>query len=198
MTHHYVKLMRDASVMLDAVIFRLTEERPFALLSTDFTFTQTSVRVRPNKPEDREAVFTIAVEEFTRAGWHYGSTMADAEDDPKRPVVAMTFNHPVMNTYLGNEGRPTRPYAMGFEVPMPYPSVPITKDLIDYYAERTAEIVRGLLSQQVVKEEFKMPGTPGQGVDNPHYRPPNRPAVSPPVKPLYQAKPIESDDDGDW
>lgn len=173
---HYIKLTRDASPMLDHVIHRLTDEgHAFALLSTEFKFDQANIHVRP-APEHRDVVFSTCVEEFSKAGWGYGSETLPASEDPARPVVAMTFRHPRTNTRLG-EHPPARPRAIGFEIPMPDPSVPITTELIEYYAQRASDIARGIMAQQVVDEEGKMPGTPGQGSTD--FRPPEfRPAVT--------------------
>jgi hypothetical protein len=173
---HYIKLTRDASPMLDHIIHRLTDEgHAFALLSTEFKFDQHNIHVRP-APEHRDVVFGVCVEEFSKAGWGYGSKTTPTNGGIDRPVtLEMTFRHPRTNTRLG-EHPPARPRAIGFEVPMPDPSLPITTDLIEYYAQRAADITRGLMAQQTVDEEGKMPGSPGQGGSD--FRPPEyRPAV---------------------
>lgn len=171
---HYVKVIRDAAVPLDNAIHRLTEAgHSHALRNTQFNFDQMTMYVDP-RPQDREVVFGVLIEEFTKAGWGFGSRTATEEEDPDRPVIAMHFRHPRLRTRMGE--RPVRPGKIGFEIPMPDPSVPITADLIDYYAEQAANIARGLLAQQVVDEEGKMPGTPGQGDTG--FRPPDwQPAV---------------------
>lgn len=159
---HYVKLTRDAAPMMDNFVHRMTDEgHALALRRTEFTYDQMNIFVRP-QPQDRDVVFGVLVEEFSKAGWGYGSETAKAEDDPNRPVVSMTFRHPATHTRLG-AAPPIRPGLLRFEVPMPDPRVPITTDLIEYYANRAADITRGLMAQQVVDEEGKMPGTPGQG-----------------------------------
>ncbi|AZS06713.1 hypothetical protein HOU95_gp094 [Streptomyces phage Hiyaa] len=168
--HHYIKLMRDASVPLDNVIHRLTDEgHALTLRRTQVTFDQANIFVTPH-PDDRDVVFGVYIEEFSKAGWAYGSQTAPASEDPARPVISMSFGHPRTKTRLG-ERPPIRPRAIGFEIPMPDPSLPITTDLIEYYAQRAADITRGLMAQQVVDEEGKMPGTPGQG--GPQFRSPD-------------------------
>jgi len=203
---HYIKLMRDAAPMVDNLIHRLTDEgHAHALRRTKFEFGQTSISVTP-APEDRDVVFGLAVEQFSKAKWGYSSRTLSADEDPKRPTVEMTFNHPRTLTRLGEE--PTkRPWAIGFDIPMPDPSVPITAELIDYYADRARDIARGLMAQQVVDEEGKMPGTPGQGGEQ--FRPPLRGGFPPnqqalfPVSPRYSApqplhtKGLESDESDD-
>lgn len=187
---HYVKMVRDAAPILDSILHRLVEEdSAFAIHGTNFTFADLAVRMEP-EAKHREAVFTIAAEEFNKAGWHFSSRLAPESEDPARSVISMTFKHPSTQTRLGRaEDAPSRPWAMSFEVPMPDPNVPITPDLIDFYAKQASDITRGLMAQQVVKEEFKMPGTPGQGVDNPHFRPPMREGFPPPPKPR-NARPL--------
>lgn len=167
---HYVKLVRDAAVPFDNVIHRLTDEdHNQALRRTLVTFDQMNLYITPH-PEDRDVVFGVFVEEFSKAGWGYGSKMATAEEDPRRPVVAMTFRHPCTRTRLGET--PKRPWAIEFRMPLPDPSIPIRPELIDYYAARASDIARALMAQQVVDEEGKMPGTPGQG--GPDFKPPKR------------------------
>ena len=166
---HYIKLMMDAAPVMDRVIHRLTDEgHAFALRDTHFQFDQANIFVTP-KPEHRDVVFGLLVEEFSKAQWGYGSQTAPASEDPARPVISMVFRHPRTKTRLG-ERPPVRPGKIGFEIPLPDPSLPITTELIEYYAGRASDITRGLMAQQVVDEEGKMPGTPGQG--GAQFRPP--------------------------
>jgi hypothetical protein len=180
---HYVKTARDAAVPLDSLIHKLTEENAHALNRTRFGLSEQWISVYPH-PEDRDLVIGLAAEEFSKAGWSCHATSVDRHIDPKQPTESMSFGHPRTKTRTGDGDGPKRPWAMRLDIPMPDPSVPLTAKLIDYYAEQAGHIVRGLMSQQVVDEEGKMPGTPGQGENNRHYRPPMRDGSPTPVVPI--------------
>lgn len=180
---HYVKTIRDAALPLDSLIHKLTEENAHALNRTRFGISEQWISVHPH-PEDRDLVIGLAAEEFSKAGWSGHATSTPSHIDAKQPIVSMSFGHPRTKTRTGDGDGPKRPWAMGFEIPMPDPSTPITTKLIDFYAEQASALVRGLMAQQVADEEGKMPGTPGQGVSNPHYRAPMREGVPQPVVPL--------------
>lgn len=191
---HYVKLIRDASIPLDNVIHRLTDEgHALALRRTQIMFDQMTIFVTPHK-DDRDVVFGVYVEEFSKAGWAYGSKSLSTEEDPARPVVGMSFSHPRTKTRLG-ERPPVRPGKIGFEIPLPDPSTPLHPSLIDYYAEQAANITRGLMAQQVVDEEGKMPGTPGQGGKD--YRPPTWEPTVTKVEPRPLNEIFSDDDEED-
>lgn len=180
---HYIKTIRDAAVPLDSLIHKLTEENAHALNRTRFGISEQWIEVHPH-PEDRDLVIGLAAEEFSKAGWSCHASSVARHVDPKQPIESMSFGHPRTKTRTGDGDGPKRPWAMRLDIPMPDPSIPITADLIDYYAEQAGHIVRGLMSQQVVDEEGKMPGTPGQGAANQHYRPPMREGSPTPVVPL--------------
>ncbi|QNJ57677.1 hypothetical protein SEA_KEANU_72 [Streptomyces phage Keanu] len=177
---HYVKTIRDAAVPLDSLIHKLTEENAHALNRTRFSLSEQWIAVYPH-PEDRDLVIGLAAEEFSKAGWSIHAESASRSEDPKQPVISMSFGHPRTKTKTGDGEGPKRKWAMRFEVPMPDPSIPITPDLIEYYAKQAADITRGLMAQQVVEEEGKMPGTWNQGGAN--FRPPTREGV-PPITPV--------------
>lgn len=180
---HYVKTIRDAAIPLDSLIHKLTEENAHALNRTRFGISEQWISVHPH-PEDRDLVIGLAAEEFSKAGWSSHASSAPREVDPQQPITSMSFGHPRTKTRTGDGEGPKRAWAMRFDIPMPDPSVPITADLIDYYAKQASDIARGLMAQQVVDEEGRMPGTFRQGVDNPHYRPPEREGFPVPVIPV--------------
>lgn len=180
---HYVKTVRDAAIPLDSLIHKLTEENAHALNRTRFGISEQWISVHPH-PEDRDLVIGLAAEEFSKAGWSSHASSASREEDPAQPIISMSFGHPRTKTRTGNGDGPKRPWAMRLDIPMPNPSVPITADLIDYYAQQASHIVRGLMAQQVVDEEGRMPGTFRQGAANPHFRPPTREGAPTPVIPV--------------
>lgn len=157
-----INLVRDAAPMLDALMHDVVEEMTGHVWNqVDIKLSAATLSVDITPPAGyRREVFDLAVEVFRRgAGWHYSSVLAPTDEDPERPVVTMKFRHPSTNTRLG-EPRPARPRAMGFEIPMPDPSLPITPDLVRWYAAQAAAIVENLLTQQCVNETGR---TPDQG-----------------------------------
>lgn len=150
------QLLRDASPMMDELIHTLTAQGySFALLNTQFRFDQQSVRVQPAK-DDRDVVFGAAIEAFAVGGWHYSSTLEDASVDPSRPVVSMTFRHPIQNTRLG-EPTPPRPARVGFEINMPDSSLPLSREVIEYYSNYALELTRSILE---TRARLESPGKP--------------------------------------
>lgn len=186
---HYVKTIRDAAIPLDSLIHKLTEENAHALNRTRFGLSEQWISVYPH-PEDRDMVLGLAAEEFSKAGWSSHASSTPRNVDPKQPIESMSFGHPRTKTRTGDGDGPKRAWAMRLDVPMPDPAIPITTELIEYYAQQASNVVRGLMAQQVVDEEGKMPGTPGQGMANPHYRPPTREGFPAPIVPVNATAPM--------
>lgn len=152
----YPLVARDAAPMLDAMLRALTASgHGYALINTSFRFGQMNVSIRPVKA-DRDAVFEAARNAFKIGGWGYSSTMADAADEPSRPVIEMTFRHPRMNTRIG-ELRPSRPARLGFEMALPDASLPLTPETIECYANHASEITRSILGDLADKERLFQP-----------------------------------------
>lgn len=152
----YPLVTRDAAPMLDDLIHTLTASgNGFALINTVFRFGQTDIKIKPAKA-DRDIVFEAAREAFKAGGWHYSSVLADPADEASRPVTEMTFHHPRMNTRIGKP-LPNRPARLGFDVNLPDSSLPLTRELIDYYAAYASEIARSLLEEQAGKERLFQP-----------------------------------------
>lgn len=199
---HYVKTVRDAAMPLDAAMHRLLSTGyAHTWNTTAFDIRDRFISATPAVPDDKgQHVMDVLMEEFSRAGWSGHTESAPRHEDPNQTRLSVSFGHPSSKTRC-DEPPTKRPDLMYFEVPMPHPAIPITPEIIDYWAEQVANTARALMSQQVVKEEWKMPGSPGQGGET--YRPPvlqkvepyDPDATQPVPRPLYNAFMVEPDEE---
>lgn len=199
---HYVKTTRDAALPMDAAMYRLINEGyAHAWNTTQFTINDQYISATPLAADDKgQHVMNVLVEEFSRAGWSGHAQSRPHSEDTNQTRISVSFGHPNGKTRC-DEPPVQRPTLLYFEVPMPDPAIPITPEIIDYWAEQAANVARSLMAQQVVKEEWKMPGSPGQGGDD--YRPPAMMKVEPydpettqpTPRPLYQAFGVEPDEE---
>lgn len=203
MSHgHYVKTVRDAALPMDAAMHRLiTNDFAHSWNGTKFEIHDRFVTATPRRDDDQaETVMRVLAEEFSKAGWSVHSESLPRHEDPSQRRISVSFGHPSSKTRLGLH-KPARPTLLYLEVPMPDPAVPITESIIAYWSEQAANTVSALMAQQVVTEEGKMPGSPGQGGDS--FRPPAVQQVEPydpsatAPRPLYRAFGVEEDEEGE-